>query len=290
MGKITAGAGSTKKAELLRSNYRIARLGLLIATVFSALNCIFAFFEGVFYFYSEFSYCFPLAMINNARFQTGMMYTLEEYEQMFGLTQSDFLHPDFLLLDGSFALIAIAALVVCWVLSKKHVGALIAAAVLLGVDILFGIYWYNFSITYFTEYLFPGMLLASLIIGIVSHYRLKFIEWTAEDVTVPAVAEAAQLAQETGNSPVLHPMDYGAKSKILLACDVGAYAICYRRFGSINELAINDMVYDTVDTGKNEQPHELHARLDGHEIAVGLGEDANIYVRFDGEVVKKKPR
>ena len=113
---------------------------------------------------------------------------------------------------------------------------------------------------------------------------------TGEDVTMPAVAEAAQPAQETGNSPVLHPMDYGAKSKILLACDVGAYAICYRRFGSINELAINDMVYDTVDTGKNEQPHELHARLDGHEIAVGLGEDANIYVRFDGEVVKKKPR
>jgi hypothetical protein len=290
MGKITAGAGSTKKAELLRSNYRIARLGLLIATVFSALNCIFAFFAGVFYFYSEFSYCFPLAMINNARFQTGMMYTPEEYEQMFGLTQSDFLHPDFLLLDGSFALIAIAALVVCWVLSKKHVGALIAAAVLLGVDILFGIYWYDFSITYFTEYLFPGMLMASLIIGIVSHYRLKFIEWTGEDVTVPAVAETAQPAQETGNSPVLHPMDYGAKSKILLACDVGAYAICYRRFGSINELAINDMVYDTVDTGKNEQPHELHARLDGHEIAVGLGEDGNIYVRFDGEVVKKKPR
>ena len=66
MGKITAGAGSTKKAELLRSNYRIARLGLLIATVLSALNCIFAFFEGVFYFYSEFSYCLtnPIPLVD----------------------------------------------------------------------------------------------------------------------------------------------------------------------------------------------------------------------------------
>ncbi len=295
MGKLTAGAGSTKKAEILRTRYRVARMSLFTAIVFSVLNCIFTFFGSL--FYSEFSFSFPLAMIDNGRYLTGMMFTPEEYAQMFGMTQADFLHPEFLLLEAGFALLAVAVLVVCWVLSKKQVGALIAAAALLGADMLFEVYWYDFSVHYLAEYLLPGVLMAVLIIGIVSHYRLKFIEWTGDD-PAPALAESAgPVAMQAEGavhtlsaSPVLHPMDFGAKSKILLACDVEAYAICYRRLGTVNELAINNMVYDTVDTGRHEQPHELSACVDGHEIAVGLGEDANIYVRFDGGIIKKKPR
>jgi hypothetical protein len=50
------------------------------------------------------------------------------------------------------------------------------------------------------------------------------------------------------------------------------------------------MVYDTVDTGAYEQPHELCAYLEGHEFVVGTGADAQAFIRLDGEVIRKKQR
>lgn len=288
MGRIVAGAGSTKKAEILRTRYCVARMALLVAIVFSVLNCIFSFFGGV--FYSAFSYTFPQAMIDNARFLTGKMYTLEEYEQMFGMTQADFLHPDFMFLDGGFALAAIALLVVCWVLSKKRGGWMIAATVLLGVDMLFEVYWYDIAIGYLAEYVMPGILLAIMIVGIVSFYRLEVMEWTAE-VPVPAAVPAAGQGDEARpDSPVLHAIDYSLKSKILMIYDIQGYTVCYRKIGTIYELAIDKMVYDTVDAGRHRQPHELSARVDGHDIAVGTSTDSRMYICFDGNVVKKTMR
>lgn len=300
MGRIIADASSTMKAEVLRSHYRVARMSLLVAIAFSVLNCIFTFFGGI--FYSAFSFSFPMAMIDNARFWTGQMYSPEEYMQQFNMTQADMLHPEFMLLDGGLALGAIGLVIVCFIFSKKRVGWLIAAAALLGVDILFEIYWYDFSFSYLNEYLLPGCLMAILVVGIVAHYRLKVIEWTSKEFS-PAVLpvseqgvaseaandaeQASDMRQTHSDTPVLHERDYSVKSKILMIYDIEGYTVCCRRVGNINELIINKMVYDVIDTGRHEQPHELCAWIDGHEIVVGLSISADRYIRFDGEVVKK---
>ena len=307
MGKITAGAGSTKKAENLRYRYRLARLVFLIATVFGALNAAFLLIEKV-NFYSPFAFILPYGLMLDSLFWTGRLYTLADYETYYGMTTENFLHQDTVYMYAVVVLIAVAFMVVCWALSKKHAWALIVGCAIMALDVGEVLWYHGFSLNQPTELVMHVLILIVMVWGIVAHYRLKFMEWADEDVpiaeTAPvptdviaafeageaAVVQMEQPVQETGDSAALHPMDFGAKSKILLACDVGEYAICYRRLGSINELAINNMVYDTVDTGKNEQPHELCARLDGHDIAVGVSKDRNIYVRFDGEVVKKKPR
>lgn len=307
MGKITAGAGSTKKAELLRYKYRLARLVLLISTVFGGLNAAFVLVDQAI-FYARFAFVLPYGLMLDCLFWTGKLYTPAEYEAYFGMTSADFLHQDAIYLYAVCALVAVAVLLVCWALSKKHAWALIVGCALMALDCVFVISFLGLSLNVVTELVMHVLMLVVMVVGIVAHYRLKFMEWMGEDVPIEELApvptavtaafEAGEAAvihaeppmQEIGDSSALHPMDFGAKSKILLACDVGEYAICYRRLGSINELAINNMVYDTVDTGRHEQPHELHARLDGHDIAVGLSKDGNIYVRFDGEIVKKKPR
>ena len=286
MGRITAGAGSTVLAQKLRMQYMAARFALLVAIVFSVLNCIFTFFQGL--FYTPFSFTFPQAMIDNARFLTGQMFTLEEYMQVYGMTQNDFLAPEFMLVDGGLALLAVAVLVVCWALSKKYVGAMIAAAALLVADLLFEVYWYDVELAYLSEYVMPALLLAILIFGIVAHFRVRYMEWLEEESAPAYALPASQDADGIpADSPVLHPMDYGAKGKVLMACDVQGYFLCYRRVGTFCELAINKMVYDTVYAGKYVQPHVLGARVEGHDFEVGLQVDGGVYVRFDGVVVRK---
>ena len=293
MGRILADASNTKKAEILRSHYRVARMSLFAAIVFSVLNCIFTFFDNI--FYSAFSFSFPLAMIDNARFWTGMMYSPEEYMQQFNMTKADMLHPDFLFVDGGFALAVIILAVVCWIFSKKQVGWLIGATALVGADVLFMIYWYDFSFEHLTQYVMSGGLIAILVLGIVAHYRLRVMEWTGKEFSFSASPRAGSGAEQEPDagqahpdSPVLHERDFSVKSKILMIYDVQGYTICCRRVGNVNELVINKMVYDVIDTGRHEQPHELCAWLDGHEIVVGLSVGADRYICFDGEVVKKE--
>ena len=286
MGKVTAGAGGTKKAELLRMRYRTARTSLLIAAVFGALNTVFLFFENA-QFYSPFALMFPQGLMWDCLFWTGKLYTPADYQAYFGMTQNDFLHPDTVYLYAVICLIAIAAIVVCWALSKKHVWALIVGTALMTLDTVSVLWFYDVSWMRLTEYAVRVLMLVILILGVAAHYRLKFIEWTGEDVTV---ASDAELLAQRPDSPALHALDYGTKSKIIMIYDIEGYTVCYRRVGRINELAVNKTVYDTVDAGPYEQPHELCAYIDGHEITVGTGSDTQSYIRFDGEVVKTSKR
>lgn len=288
MGKITAGAGSTKKAEMLRYRYRLARLVLLIATVFGGLNAAFALIDHA-VFYSRVAFVLPYGLMLDGLFWTGKLYAPCDYEAYFGMTAEDFLHQDTIYLYVVCALIAVVVLLVCWALSKKHAWALIAGCAVMALDCVFVISFLGLSLNVVTELVMHALMLVVMIMGIVAHFRLKYMEWSGETVQ-PFGKKAEAEAAAPAPSPVLHPMDYGAKSKVLLACDVQGYAVCYRSQGRFCELAVNRMVYDTVDAGRYCQPHELCAYVDGHEIAVELGSDSVIYVRFDGEVITKKPR
>lgn len=286
MGKVTAGAGSTRKAATLRMRYRMARTALLIATVFGALNPIFLFFDNV-TFYSPFACVFPYGIMWDGMFWTGQLYSSADYQAYFGLTSANMLSPEYLFVVGTFAFLAVAAFATCWVLSRWHAWALVVGTALMVLDTGALLWFFDVSLQYLSEYVMRVLLLVILIMGVVARYRINFIEWTGEDPTVEPGTQDAACRPET---PALHGMDYSVKGQIIMISDIQGYTVCYRRVGRINELVINRMVYDTVDAGQYEQPHELRACVDGHEFVVGTGADAQSYIRFDGEVVKKRER
>jgi hypothetical protein len=221
------------------------------------------------------------------------------------------------------AAVAVGLYVLCWFLSKKHVGWMIAAAALFVVDTMFLILYYGVSVDFLMDYLFHAWVLFILIRGIVSYYRAKQLENAASFVGAEAIAsfgmkqsaepeaqeiqeaqempvepETAEQAVETDSeseparrdSPILHMADYSVKNRILLIMQVDDLEICYRRVGKVNELVVNSMVYDLLDTGHVETAHELSAVVKGREIAVGTDAASQMYIRVDGEIVKRKLR
>ena len=83
--------------------------------------------------------------------------------------------------------------------------------------------------------------------------------------------------------------DSSIKSKILLETKVGEYDIVYRRRKSINELVINDWIYDEIKCVL-EFEHALTAILGSHHIEVGLDSNDYSYILFDGKRVAEKKR
>lgn len=91
------------------------------------------------------------------------------------------------------------------------------------------------------------------------------------------------------NDTAIRWADNSVKSKILLETTAEGYKICYRRVKTVNELIINDLVYDEKK-GIIEFAHNLSGIVDGHTIEAGSDEDGYSYIRFDGEIVAEKER
>lgn len=333
MGRFTAGGRSLSKQELYRSHYNSARANLLIAVVFTLINCVLIFVGGSTYFL--FSCSFPYAMAFEGAYWTWRGLSPEEYAE-YGLTQANMLPDAFLYVMLAIAAVAVGLYVLCWFLSKKRVGWMIAAASLFVVDTMFLILYYGVHIDFLLDYLFHAWVLFILIRGIISFYRAKQLEkeealigeesfvpfGTAQGVEPEAqaaeqgtaeqdsaeqeTAEQETAEQEAGqeadakdlpeqasekkDSPVLHMADYSVKNRTLLTMQVDDLDICYRRVGKVNELVVNSMVYDLLDTGHVESPHELSAVVKGREIAVGTDASSQMYIRVDGEILRRKLR
>ena len=248
--------------------------------------------------YFLFSCTFPYAMVSEGAFSAGIMFSPEEYAEM-GYAEADLLPIWFFFILLVPALVALGVYLLCWALSKKRVGWLIAATVAFVLDTLFLIFWYGFAPDMIIDYLFHAWALFLLIRGCLAHFKLKAVQAQAAEVSgenfeeVPeslAEEQAQAYASAPVDSPALHAADFSVKSRVLLEYREKAYDICYRRVGKVNELVVNGMVYDILDTGRVEHPHELCAIVDGHEIVAGYGADSRMYIRFDGEVLVKKIR
>ena len=338
MGRFTAGGRSLSKQELYRSHYNSARANLLIAVVFTLINCVLIFVGGSTYFL--FSCSFPYAMTFEGAFWTWRGLSPEEYAEL-GWTQADMLPDAFLYIMLAIAAVAVGLYVLCWFLSKKRVGWMIAAASLFVVDTMFLILYYGVQIDFLLDYLFHAWVLFILIRGIISFYRAKQLEKeealigeesfvpfgtakgvepeaqaaeqgtaeqgaaeqdsaeqeTAEQETAEQEAgqeadakDSPEQASEKKDSPILHMADYSVKNRTLLTMQVDDLDICYRRVGKVNELVVNSMVYDLLDTGHVESPHELSAVVKGREIAVGTDASSQMYIRVDGEILRRKLR
>ena len=296
MARFTTGARSMTKGERYTLHYNSARANLLLAMIFTVVNGILACIGGNMYFL--FSITFPYAMVSEGAFWTGMMGSPEEYAEL-GFTEADMMPMWFLFVMIVPALVALGVYLLCWIFSKKHVGWLIAATTVFVLDTLFLIFWYGVDVTMVLDYLFHAWALFLLIRGCIAHFKLKEVKAQAAEVSgeafepIPAEVARAEAQASVGtkcDTPVLHKADFSVKSRVLLEYKEQNYDICYRRVGTTNELIVNGCVYDLLETGRVEYPHELCAYVDGHEIVAGYGADSRMYIRFDGDVIKKKIR
>lgn len=124
-----------------------------------------------------------------------------------------------------------------------------------------------------------GVFLIAYVIGS-SNYKRK------EDARHLKKAKARIEGQ---SDLAIRSADYSVKSKILLEAMIGKYTICYRRIKNVNELVINDIVYDEKK-GIIEFEHNLSAVIDGHTIEAGYDNESYSYIIFDGERIAEKKR
>jgi hypothetical protein len=141
------------------------------------------------------------------------------------------------------------------------------------------------------DVVFHVWILYYLIIGVKNGRKLddyvkeeqgEFFE-AAED-TVPAYEQPEQVSASSGYSA-----DWTVKYRVLAETEAEGYRICYRRVKRVNELVINDYVYDSVEM-LVEPAHILTASVDGHLIEAGFDGVAHSFINVDGVTVQKKMR
>lgn len=171
----------------------------------------------------------------------------------------------------------------CWVLSKKHTGWLVAALVLIIIDTLALVAFYLLAgeISGILDFVFHAMIIYYLAVGISSSKKLKNMP-----VEEPVITENQQPML---SSVPLRRIDEEEKCRVLLEGNYGTYRVVYRRIKSTNQLVINNYIYDEV-TMVIETAHTLSARLDGHDFVVGYDGRNYSYFLVDGNEIAKKIR
>lgn len=196
---------------------------------------------------------------------------------------------------GSFELFVIGLIVavvlitlyfLCWLMSKKHPRWLIVALVLFILDVLAMICFFLLAeeASGIVDVLFHGWVLCYLIIGISSAAKLK--KMPAEE---PALEAVALECEPVADSVPLRRIGEDEKCRILLEHTYGSYHVVYRRVKRMNQLVINDYIYDEIEL-LAEPAHSLSARIGGHDIVVGFDGVGYSYLTVDGERVAKKMR
>jgi len=184
------------------------------------------------------------------------------------------------------AVVSLVLYFLCWLLSKKRPGWLVAALVLFILDTmaLAGLYLLIEEISGIVDLAIHVLVLVYLIQGISASAKLK--KMPPEEPP----AETAGTGEPLPNSTPLRRADEEVKHRVLLEATHGTYRICYRRVKKVNELVINGWVYDEYEALMDTN-HTLEARIDGHVITASFdGTTSRSYIHFDGEEVAKKMR
>ena len=203
--------------QMLESQYKAARMNLLFVIGFTLFNIVMIFFESSSYFI--FSAILPYHLVLEGAFWCGF-FPLEYYE---GLGIYEFLDISFFIELLIVALLIVAVYVVFWMLSKKRVGFLIAATVLMGIDTLALIYLYGISGSVI-DLAFHGIVIFLLVRGILAFYKLKNlpneplvnepIENTAEENTDAGSDFTSQSADAQSTDSFDSQFDYSDRDNL----------------------------------------------------------------------------
>lgn len=190
-----------------------------------------------------------------------------------------------------FAAVSIIAYVLCWILSKKHYGWMIAALVMFIVDTgaMALMYLTAQDVSGILDVLIHAWVLYYLISGTVNGYKLTTLPADPIPDEIPADPSEVPTAPAAPEASVpLRPVDITVKARILLEADFAGHHIIYRRVKRTNELVIDSHVYAEMEM-LVEPPHTLTAYLYGYEFQAG-NDGQNSFINVNGEQIAKKLR
>ena len=244
------------KKDLAEARYKSARIYLLMVIMCTAFNVGFLFVESdTFYLASA---VIPyMAMI---------------FREIFVGTV---LAPIALAIGAIY----LGLLVLCWALSKRKSGWMIAACVVYGLDLaaVALMYFAERESLFLVSMIFHAILIGLMVYGIICRKR-KDTGAVADEPEVPPVRGVA-----------LRRADMEIKSRTLLKAEFEGHTVIYRRVKKVNELVIDGFVYDEIELGI-EPAHSLSARIDGKLYEVGYDGRNNSYFSVDGSRQAQKVR
>ena len=153
--------------QLLEGKYNSSRYNLLIVVIFTVINAVLLLTNANTYFL--FSAYIPYFLVDMGMFLCGK-YPDAVYE---GLDGMEFMDGSFLVVMCVLALIGIGVYLLCWFMSKKKSGWLVAALVFIIVDTLALIGLVGFAVDMIIDYLFHGLVIYYLVSGIMAHKKLQ---------------------------------------------------------------------------------------------------------------------
>ncbi len=272
----------TTQRGMLETKYNNSVANLLLVIAFSTINIVLLVASSDIYFL--FSAFVPYILADFGMYYTGM-YPMEYY---YDVSDFEFFDKSFLIVTIVIAVVVILLYLLCWIFArKKKIGWLILAAVLFCIDTVAMFVFNGFAIDSIIDIGFHIWVIYSLIIGIVTYYKMKKLP---EEHEVLLVEEPDEYLHEiTENSIVLRMADMQVKARVLLEAEAYGYHIVYRRVKRTNELVVNGRVYDEYEA-LVEFPHTLTAVVDGHKIEVQYDVSSRMYIFFDGNQLAKKLR
>ena len=277
--------GLMTRRNILEHRYKSARISLLTAIIFTAVNLILLILQSNMYFL--FSATIPYLIVDMGMYMTGM-YPPEYYAE-FGVIE--FYDQSVFWFMLSVAVMIILLYVLCWLLSKKYrKGWLITALVFFVLDtvVLVGIYGITSDLIF--DLMFHTWLIVDLSRGV--HACAKLKKLPPEEATVYGATNGDDTSCENAvreDSVPVRDADMNVRARILLKTTALGKEVVYRRVKRVNELVINGKVYADIEM-LAEPAHSLSARIDGHDIEVGFDGISASYAALDGQIIARKTR
>ncbi|MBQ9785480.1 MAG: hypothetical protein IJW29_08255 [Clostridia bacterium] len=274
--------------------YKTGRIDLLVIVILSAINLVLVPTLDAYFLFSAF---LPTFLVTLGKLLCGKL--PEEYYEG-GKESYEFFDTSFLVVMIVLAVIIVGLYLLAWIMSKKHgIGWLIFALVFFSVDTVAMFVLGDLS-SLFIDIAFHAAGIVGLAQAIHAQIRLKEM---GDEIPVPTTPDTdpnggvAAFASEdafvratapTPDSTPIREADLGVKARILLEADVLGHKVCYRRVKKVNELIVDQYVYDEKKMTL-EFRHTLAATVDGHAIEVGF-DGSYSYIALDGQTVKQKLR
>lgn len=174
--------------QLLENKYQSYRHEIIAVVICTVINAVLLLTNADTYFL--FSAYVPYFMISMGMLFCGKL-PAEYYEDLDGM---ELLDDSFLVVMCVLAAIGIGIYVLCWFMAKKRVGWLVAALVLISLDTLALFIIAGLDMTMILDYIFHGLIIYSLVMGIITDKKLKALP--EEDELTEVIAEEAVAVEE----------------------------------------------------------------------------------------------
>ena len=257
-------------SSLAERRYRTARSGLMGMMLFTVINTVMAATGSESYFV----------------FSDYLAYYCAVFGRVFYEDSGEMLY---LIIGCILAAVILVPYLLCWILSKKRRGALIAALVMFGLDTLLVIWdavTYR-EISYLLDVAFHIWLIVQLVQGI------RFGKQALEEMKAPAAVKDTEFYDASvaalPDTTALGMPQEERKYRVIVETEYNGRTIQVRRSYGLTELVIDGRLYGKWE-GVMEKSYEITARVDGHEIVSRFLPTGRQTIEVDGEVVAKKQR